>query len=74
MMHNALTHKAPFVIGVAGGTGSGKTTVSTSIQEAVGPEHIAYIQHDYYYHDHSHLSHQERAKLNYDHPTAWTRR
>ena len=43
MMHNALTHKAPFVIGVAGGTGSGKTTVSTYIQEAVGPEHIAYI-------------------------------
>ncbi len=68
MMHNALTHKAPFVIGVAGGTGSGKTTVSTRIQEAVGPKHIAYIQHDYYYYDHSHLSHQERAKLNYDHP------
>ncbi len=58
----------PFFIGVAGGTGSGKTTVSRRIRDAVGEEHIAYIQHDNYYRDHSHLSVAERAVVNYDHP------
>ncbi|HXF60422.1 MAG TPA: uridine kinase [Caldilineaceae bacterium] len=58
----------PFIIGVAGGTGSGKTTVSRRIQEAVGAEHLAYLQHDAYYHDHSHLPPEERARANYDHP------
>jgi uridine kinase len=58
----------PFVLGVAGGTGSGKTTVSNRIRDSVGPEHIAYLQHDSYYYDHSHLSPDERAKCNYDHP------
>jgi uridine kinase len=60
--------KAPFVIGVAGGTGSGKTTVSRRIQEAVNINHIAYIQHDNYYRDQKHLSRDERARTNYDHP------
>jgi uridine kinase len=60
--------KAPFVIGVAGGTGSGKTTVSRRIQEAVNINYIAYIQHDNYYRDQSHLSRDERARTNYDHP------
>ena len=58
----------PFIIGVAGGTSSGKTTVSRRIQETVGHEHIAYLQHDSYYHDHSHLPPEERARGNYDHP------
>lgn len=58
----------PFVIGVAGGSGSGKTTVSTKIQEVVGKEHIAYLQHDNYYRDQEHLTFDERAKSNYDHP------
>lgn len=58
----------PFIIGVAGGSGSGKTTVSHRIREMVGLEHIAYLQHDSYYHDHSHLSVEERALVNYDHP------
>ena len=57
-----------FVIGVAGGTGSGKTTVSSRIWEAVGREQIAYIQHDNYYKDQSHLTPEERAQTNYDHP------
>lgn len=61
-------HPRPFVIGVAGGTCSGKTTVSRRIHETVGPTHIAYLQHDSYYHDHSHLSPEERARCNYDHP------
>lgn len=58
----------PVVIGVAGGTGSGKTTVSQAILERVGPSRIAYIQHDSYYRDLSHLSLEERAQVNFDHP------
>lgn len=60
--------RKPFVLGVAGGTGSGKTTVSSRIRAAVGSEHVAYLQHDSYYHDHSHMPPEERAKCNYDHP------
>lgn len=67
-MDATLSHYIPYVIGVAGGTGSGKTTVSRRICEMVGLEHIAYIQHDAYYHDHSHLTPEERAVVNYDHP------
>lgn len=56
------------VIGVAGGTGSGKTTVAKHILESVGWNRIAFIQHDSYYHDASNLPRDERAKLNFDHP------
>jgi uridine kinase len=62
------SRKSPFIIGVAGGSGSGKTTVSRRIQEAVSLEHIAYIQHDNYYRDQSQLRREERARTNYDHP------
>ncbi|GIV97696.1 MAG: uridine kinase [Herpetosiphonaceae bacterium] len=58
----------PIIIGVAGGTGSGKTTVSQAILQHVGPQRIAYIQHDSYYHDLNHLSLEERALINFDHP------
>jgi uridine kinase len=58
------------IIGVAGGTASGKTTVSQKILEAVGPEHLAYLQHDAYYRDLSHLPLAERKALNFDHPDA----
>ena len=56
------------VFGVAGGTASGKTTMARSILEAVGAAQIAYLPHDAYYKDMKHLSYEERAKLNYDHP------
>lgn len=59
---------APIVIGVAGGTGSGKTTVSRQILERVGSRHIAYLAHDSYYKDLSHLTSEERALINFDHP------
>lgn len=59
---------APYIIGVAGGTGSGKTTVSHRITEMVGAQHITRIQHDDYYKDHSNLTAAERALVNYDHP------
>ena len=58
----------PLVIGVAGGTGSGKTTVSNSILDKVGADQISYIQHDHYYRDRSDLPPKERAKINFDHP------
>ncbi len=58
------------VIGVAGGTGSGKTTVSRRILEQVSVVNVAYIQHDSYYKDRSHLKPAERACINFDHPDA----
>jgi uridine kinase len=58
----------PIIIGVAGGTGSGKTTVSRAILQRVGPERIAYIEHDSYYRELSHLSSEERSQVNFDHP------
>ncbi|MDY6875531.1 MAG: uridine kinase [Chloroflexota bacterium] len=58
----------PIVIGVAGGTGSGKTTVANQILQRVGAEHVAYIPHDAYYRDHSHLSPCRRDQVNFDHP------
>jgi uridine kinase len=60
----------PMIIGVAGGTGSGKTTVSQAILDRVGHDRIAYIQHDSYYKDRSCLCPEERAKINFDHPDA----
>jgi uridine kinase len=67
MGHNA---RRPIIIGVAGGTGSGKTTVSQAILDRVGRDKIAYIQHDFYYKDRSHLPPEERLKINFDHPDA----
>jgi uridine kinase len=58
----------PVLIGVAGGSGSGKTTVSRAILDQVGRDRIAYVQHDAYYCDRSHLPMAERARINYDHP------
>lgn len=58
----------PIIIGVAGGTGSGKTTVALKILERVGFDRVAYLPHDAYYRDASHLPPAERAQLNFDHP------
>ena len=58
----------PITIGVAGGTGSGKTTVALRILERVGLDRIAYLPQDAYYRDASNLPPSERAKLNFDHP------
>ncbi len=62
--------RRPLVIGVAGGTASGKTTISHTILETVGPQRIAYVQHDAYYRDLSHLPLDERRRSNFDHPDA----
>ncbi len=58
----------PVVIGIAGGSGSGKSTVLRRIIERFGPEHIAMLDHDSYYRDLSHLPHEVRAAYNFDHP------
>ncbi len=62
--------KQVLVIGIAGGSGSGKTTVAQALLERVGPEYVALLPHDAYYRDFSHLPPEERAQVNYDHPDA----
>jgi len=59
---------APIVIGVAGGSGSGKTTVVRRIVEALGDVRVTVLEHDRYYRDRNDLRLEERASLNYDHP------
>ncbi len=63
-----MSEKRSVIVGVAGGTGSGKTTIARTIYEQLGPDKVAYIPHDAYYYDLSHLPLEERAKRNFDHP------
>lgn len=63
-------NKSPFIIGVAGGTGSGKTTVTEAIIRSLNNQDVIVIQHDSYYRDNSHLTPSKREKINYDHPDA----
>lgn len=65
-----MTIVRPVIIGVAGGSGSGKSTVSQKILRQSSVQQIAYIQHDSYYHDESHLPTAARGQRNYDHPTS----
>ena len=58
------------VIGIAGGTGSGKTTITRKLIESFGQD-VSVIHHDNYYKAHHNMSYEERAKLNYDHPNAF---
>jgi uridine kinase len=57
-----------YVIGVAGGTGSGKTTLARSIAASLPADQVTTLEHDHYYRDHAHLNEADRARLNYDHP------
>ena len=63
--------RKPVVIGVAGGSGSGKTSVTKAIYESFKGHSITMLQQDYYYKDQSHLPFEERLKTNYDHPFAF---
>ncbi len=58
----------PIVIGIAGGSGSGKTTVVRRLMESLGDGKVSVLEHDRYYRDRSDLRLEERAALNYDHP------
>ncbi|MCH8548951.1 MAG: uridine kinase [Balneolaceae bacterium] len=60
----------PLILGVAGGSGSGKTTVVSNIIENIGEENVLLLQHDSYYRDLSHLPLEERKKQNFDHPSS----
>jgi uridine kinase len=62
------TSSKPFVIGVAGGSGSGKTTVIRRIVQSLGHDQVSLLEHDRYYRDRGDLRLEERAALNYDHP------
>ncbi|HAP15162.1 MAG TPA: uridine kinase [Lactococcus sp.] len=63
--------KKPLIIGVTGGSASGKTSVSHAILSMFKDEKIAMIEHDSYYKDQSQLTFEERTKTNYDHPLAF---
>lgn len=63
--------KKPIIIGVTGGSGSGKTSVSRAILANFPNAKIAMIEHDSYYKDQSHLTFEERVTTNYDHPLAF---
>ena len=66
-----MEKKKPIVIGVTGGSGSGKTSVSRKILENFPDLTICKIDQDYYYKDQSHMTMDERVKTNYDHPSAF---
>lgn len=63
--------RKPVVIGVAGGSGSGKTSVTKSIYDFFKGHSILMLEQDYYYKDQAHLPFEERLKTNYDHPLAF---
>lgn len=62
--------KSPLVIAIAGGSGSGKTTVAQAILDRVGRDRIAYLPHDAYYKDLSNLPINQRQEVNFDHPNS----
>jgi uridine kinase len=61
----------PLVVGIAGGTASGKTTVARKVHEALAPSGVAFIDQDSYYRDLGHLSPEQRKDVNFDHPDAF---
>lgn len=68
---SAATHKRPVIIGVTGGSGSGKTSVSRAIFDSLNGHSLLMIQEDSYYKNQDDISFDERVKLNYDHPNAF---
>ena len=58
------------IIGIAGGTASGKTTVANKIKEVFG-DNVGLVSHDFYYLPHNDMTYEERTKINYDHPSAF---
>ncbi len=64
------SHRDTMIIGIAGGTGSGKTTLTEKLKAEFG-EDVSVLYHDNYYKSHSEMPYEERTKLNYDHPDAF---
>src|SRR5947209_1186429 len=65
-----MSAERPLIVGIAGGTGSGKTTVANKLASAMPVGRCVIIDHDAYYRDQAHLSPEERAQVNYDHPAS----
>lgn len=61
----------PLIIGIAGGTGSGKTTLAKNLKQLFGEREVSLVSHDNYYKRHDEMPYEERCKLNYDHPDAF---
>lgn len=59
------------LIGIAGGTGSGKTTLANKLVDSFGGDEVSILRHDNYYRRHDEMEYEERTKLNYDHPDAF---
>ena len=68
------TNTHPFLIGITGGSCSGKTTLSTKLAAHLGSNRAIVLSHDNYYQDQSHLTPSQRALTNYDHPSAYDTR
>ncbi|MCG7345060.1 uridine kinase [Sporosarcina sp. ACRSL] len=66
-----MDRRKPLVIGIAGGSGSGKTSVTNRIYDVFKEHSVVVIEQDYYYKDQSHLEFEERLQTNYDHPLAF---
>jgi uridine kinase len=60
----------PLILGIAGGSGSGKTTIAQRVMSALPASQVTILEHDAYYRDRPDLSYEERCQLNYDHPDA----
>lgn len=69
--HADVTPRRPYLIGVAGGSNSGKTTIATRLAELIGPEHLSLIKLDSYYVERKNEPLEQRAAANYDHPDAF---
>jgi uridine kinase len=63
--------RRPVIIGISGGTGSGKTTVAKQVAYSLEDESVIILHHDSYYHDQGKIPRTDRARLNYDHPAAF---
>ena len=66
-MTNMNNSRFPIIIGIAGGTGSGKSTFTNRLKKRFG-DHVTVIYHDNYYRQHDEISFEDRKKINYDHP------
>jgi uridine kinase len=61
----------PLIIGIAGGSGSGKSTVARNVAQAIAAESVAFIDMDAYYNNYAHLPMEERRAINWDHPASF---
>ena len=66
-----MSQRRPILIGIAGGTGSGKTLVATTLVERLGSEQVVVVEQDSYYRDNWELTMEKRLRINYDHPDAF---